>query len=70
MASNTNEEAKMAKISKSAIAEIEQALRNYETVCDENLSTPNSRKTYYDYASRFVRWLKDDFTPGEKLNYR
>ena len=59
----------MARISTKALEKIQQALENYHNVCKENLRTPISQNTYYDYAKRFVRWLNNDFTPGEKLKH-
>ncbi|OGO21952.1 MAG: hypothetical protein A2Z28_00390 [Chloroflexi bacterium RBG_16_51_9] len=56
----------MSKISEKALKEVQQALADYKTICEENLGTSDSWNTYYGYAEKFVRWLKDDFTPGQK----
>jgi hypothetical protein len=57
----------MAEISAEALRQVEQALARYSNVCEANLGTRNSKETYYRYAEQFVRWLKGDFNPGERL---
>jgi hypothetical protein len=58
--------AAMPKISPEARREIERALREYEAEVEAtNLSEP-TKKTYLGHTREFVRWLNDDFTPGEK----
>jgi len=52
------------KISRAALEEVEKALIAYEEEAGRNLGTPKSRWTYQVYAGYFVRWLKDEFTPG------
>ena len=55
----------MAKISQSALAEIRAALEAYK---DEVMATPladSSKRTYIPHAENFVRWLDEDFEPGE-----
>ena len=46
--------------------EIRRLLDEYTKVCNANLGTPISSKTYIDYASMFVRWVDDKFTPGAR----
>lgn len=57
----------MPRISTKALEEIQEALEKYHNVCEAKLGTTNSKKTYYDYAKRFVRWLNGEFAPGEML---
>lgn len=57
----------MAKISEDALKRVENALeRNRIEVNDTNL-TDRSKRTYINYAERFVRLLDDDFEPGIKV---
>ena len=55
------------KTDQQTMKEIRRLLDAYTEVCNENLGTPISRKTYIDYADRFVRWIDDRFIPGETL---
>ncbi len=57
----------MAEINTEALRQVEEARRRYSSICETNLGTRNSRDTYYRYADMFVRWLRGEFTPGEKL---
>ena len=57
----------MAEINADALRQVEQALGRYSNICEANLGTPNSRKTYFRYSEMFVRWLKGEFIPGETL---
>lgn len=57
----------MAEISAEALRQVEEALGRYSNVCEDNLGTFNSRRTYQRYAEMFVRWLKGEFVPGETL---
>lgn len=56
------------KVSKETLREIEQALMQYE---DRVNGDPDlqayAKKTYLLHARNFVRWLADDFEPGETL---
>jgi hypothetical protein len=55
----------MARINLKALEEIRRALDDYHDVCEEKLGTRVSKNTYYRYAQYFVRWLNDEFAPGE-----
>lgn len=57
----------MAEISAAALEEVERALRRYEAEIEASKLRLNAKVTYLRYASMFVRWLKDDFTPGGTL---
>lgn len=56
----------MPKISPQALREVEQALREYEAEVSATKLTQPTKKTYLGHSRHFVRWLNDDFTPGEK----
>lgn len=55
----------MAKISNKSLEEIQRALEQYREVCENGLTTAASKTAYGD-ADRFVRWLKDEYTPGQR----
>lgn len=54
------------RISRGAMAEIEQALREYENEVDASNLSYAAKRIYESQANRFVRWLKGEFTPGER----
>ncbi|MEQ8316729.1 MAG: hypothetical protein RIE77_12720 [Phycisphaerales bacterium] len=56
------------KISASALAEIEQALHSYHDQVESSSMAENTKKTYLRHADTFVRWLKGDFEPGERVS--
>lgn len=59
------------KVSQSALREVQEALKDYER---EVQDSPNlgseTKRTYLRHAKTFVRWLDDDFAPGEGSNGR
>jgi hypothetical protein len=56
-----------ARISPSAMAELQAALKTYcEAVSNSELSL-SSQATYVDMVNAFVRWLKYDFEPGSRV---
>jgi hypothetical protein len=57
---------KMPKVSREALREIELALKLYEAEVGGTKLTSPTKKTYLGHSRHFVRWLKDDFTPGER----
>jgi hypothetical protein len=54
----------MSTISRSALAQIEDALVQYEVEVAGAPLSPSTKETYLLHASNFVRWLKGDFQPG------
>jgi hypothetical protein len=46
---------------------VEQAFERYAKVVDSAPLMPNTRRTYLLHSRNFVRWLKDDFTPGATI---
>ena len=56
----------VARISSSALKEVQNALKAYETEVNETNLASNTRATYLLHADHFVRWLAYDFTPGER----
>ena len=56
-----------SKISVTALSEVETALKQYvEEVLDSSLSLV-SQEIYVDHASNFVRWLRNEFSPGSRV---
>jgi hypothetical protein len=56
----------MAKISSQTLAEVKNALKRYEDEVNESNLELNTKKTYLRHSMTFVRWIDDDFTPGDK----
>ena len=56
----------MPKISPGALREVQDALDHYNVEVKQTNLAEWSKKTYLDHALQFVRWLNDEFTPGEK----
>jgi len=54
-------------VSSTTMREIEEAFRKYEAEVEATAMTPNTKTTYLLHSRHFVRWLKGDFKPGEKL---
>ena len=60
-----------ARISTTALFEIQTALRAYYAAVETSELSESSQATYMDMADNFVRWLKGDFDPGSrKAPYR
>ena len=57
----------MAKISKAALEEVQRALERYEEEVKESGLRLSSQATRVGEATRFVRWLADNYTPGQGL---
>jgi len=56
----------VARISSSALKEVQDALKAYEAEVNETNLASTTRATYLLHADHFVRWLAYDFTPGER----
>lgn len=56
-----------ARISPSALFEVEVALRNYYNTVEASALSFNSQAQYIDMADRFVRWLRGNFEPGSRV---
>ncbi len=54
------------RVSKSAMAEVERAFKEYEAEVDASNLSDISKHNYKRYVRQFVRWLNNDFTPGER----
>jgi transcription initiation factor TFIIIB Brf1 subunit/transcription initiation factor TFIIB len=58
------------RISRPALDEVEQALRQYESLLAklraERVIRENTQETYLRYAEMFVRWLRAEFDPGAR----
>jgi hypothetical protein len=61
------QEAPRLRITASALAEIEKALHDYTREVTQAGLGEMATNMYVDKADYFVRWLKRDFTPGERL---
>ncbi len=56
------------KVSTRAYACVEKALRQYVAEVNASRLAPSTKETYINGADQFVRWLRDDFTPGEYVD--
>lgn len=54
------------KVSFEALREVERALEAYKEEVSRAGLAEKTVWTYTRHAETFVRWLKDDFTPGER----
>ena len=57
----------MPKVSSLTLKEVQEALRRYEETVEESPLRLSSKNTYLLHARQFVRWLADDFEPGETV---
>ena len=57
----------MAKVSLEALREVQEALRQYEQTVEASPLRLSSKNTYLLHARQFVRWLGDEFEPGETV---
>ena len=57
----------MPKVRSESIHDVRAALIAYRLQVNETNLTPLSKKTYLLHAEHFVRWLSDDFEPGERV---
>ena len=55
------------RVSSRTLVEIEEALKEYENEVNATNLAKNSKDTYLSHANHFVRWLKGDFEPGERV---
>jgi len=56
----------ITRISRTTLAKVHQALREYCAVVERSGLRPSSQATYIDMASNFVRWMHGDFNPGSR----
>lgn len=62
---------KLYRISNTAMAEVEEALKGYYAAVESSDLSQSSQASYIDMANNFVRWLRTDFVPGSrKAPYR
>ena len=57
----------MPKVSSLTLQEVQEALRRYEETVEASPLRLSSKNTYLLHARQFVRWLADDFEPGETV---
>jgi len=55
------------QVSQQALNEVEAALKRYRHEVEEAPLAPATQRTYLQHAESFVRWLRGEFTPGEKV---
>ncbi len=58
----------MPKLSPETLREVQRAYRRYESEVKAADLADSTEKTYLTHARNFVRWLGDEFTPGETLS--
>jgi hypothetical protein len=56
------------KISPAALAEVEAAFKDYVREVLASDARPSTKDTYVYHSESFVRWMKDDFEPGVRVN--
>jgi hypothetical protein len=66
-ATEKRDAAKTPRISGAALIEVENAMRDYAKEVLKAGLGKFATNIYIDKADQFVRWLKHDFTPGERL---
>jgi hypothetical protein len=54
------------KINPQALAEVEEALEQYREEVEKSDLEEGTKRLYLRHADSFVRWLKNEFTPGNK----
>ncbi len=57
----------MAKVSPEVSEIVEKAFERYVQEVEESNLSEESKKTYIEHSSTFVRWLNDDFEPGAQV---
>jgi hypothetical protein len=55
------------KVRPEILHEVELALESYEVEVERSALLPSAKQTYLVHARHFVRWLNDDFDPGDHL---
>ena len=58
---------KLHRISKTAMSEVEEAMKEYYAVVDGTDLSDWAKAQYCDMVNQFVRWLKFDFEPGSRV---
>lgn len=48
---------------------LEKLVEQWESAVRESALTPSSKHTYELHVRHFLKWVKGDFTPGERLSY-
>jgi len=56
----------MAKLDALTLAQVRNLLHEYVAEVERSGLAEKSKWTYTRHAETFVRWLGDDFTPGER----
>ena len=56
----------MPKVDQSTLRRVQEALHQYESEVEEAPLRDSTKRTYLLHARNFVRWLDDDFEPGER----
>ncbi len=57
---------KATRVSPSAMAEVQSALNDYWADLDASDLSEASKGIYMANADNFVRWMRNDFTPGSR----
>ena len=56
------------RVEPKCIEQVESALEEYRTEVGNTAPSHASRRTCRTHAERFVRWSKDRFAPGTRVN--
>ena len=57
----------MPKADRETLRKIQSAFECYKTEVKESNLRQSTTEPYIRYASYFLRWLDDDYTPGERV---
>lgn len=60
----------MPKVYPAALADVQDALREYVDEVMSSELAPSTKQTYIRHASTFTRWLSGHFSPGATLRGR
>ena len=52
------------------LIKIQELLQEYRSEVQTSNLTNLTKKVYIDNADNFVRWISNDFVPGQKVNNR
>ena len=58
------------KIEAQLLLKMQETFLIYKSEIETTNMTKLTKKTYIDNVEKFIRWLSDDFTPGEKSKKR
>lgn len=61
------ERRKRARVGPLCLEQVDEALEEYRKEVEASRLAPETKRTYMRHAETFVRWLRSDFDPGERV---